>query len=86
MASIPAPVTLNIKTTDKMNYKGQQYGITAVAAGVDDGKGTISYAVTLNDSNADVVTVSANNCVLMSTISDVSGNILYQAWEQSVAA
>lgn len=44
-----------------MNYGGQNYVITSVAAGVDDGLGNISYAVTLTGGR--IITVSAKNCV-----------------------
>lgn len=81
MASVPKPFTLpNLSTKDKINHKGQTYGITNVGAASDDGNGLITYAITINDTNSTVLNRSAKNTILMSTISDVSGNVLYQSW------
>lgn len=80
MASIPKPQTLTINVGDIMNYQGKNYTITAVGAGVDDGKGTISYAVTVNGV---VVTVSANDTVLMNPGTEASSTGV-QVWAHGV--
>ena len=81
MASVPKPFTLSINVGDTMNYKGQQYAITNVGAGVDNNAGVINYAVTL--SNGTVLSVNANNCVVENPGTGAA-NTGVQVWKQTV--
>lgn len=82
-ASVPKPTTLpTLSVGDQINYKGQQVTITAVAAGVDDGNGTISYNVTLSAAGNPVVTVSANNCVINNPGTEASSTGV-EIWSRS---
>ena len=60
--SVPTPATLNIAVNDYINILGQNYLITNVAAGVDNGLGRITYLVTC--AGGRTVTVSAFRTVL----------------------
>lgn len=60
--SIPTPPTLSINVGDVINYKGVNYAITNVGAAVDDGKGKITYALTLTGGT--IITVSAETTVI----------------------
>lgn len=79
MASIPKPFTLSIQGGDTINYKGTEYVITNVAAGVDNGEGVISYSVTLT--GGAVITCSANDTILSS-----SNNGGVSTWAQTAEA
>lgn len=80
MASIPQPFTLSILANDIINYKGQKYTISNVAAGVDDGKGNITYVLTLTGAPVSTITVSAANCVQSSDQGSSTG---VTTWSQS---
>lgn len=64
MSSVPKPLTLALLVGDTVNSKGQVYVISAVAAGVDDSLGRITYAVTIPTK---ILTLSAYDTVLEST-------------------
>ena len=87
MPSVPKPFTLSITTNDYFNFKGVEYGIESVGAGVDDGKGNISYAIILDTTVPDdqVITVSAKDTILEYSETDADGTT-HQHWVQSAAA
>lgn len=79
MASPVTPPTLAITGGDTINYKGAEYVVSSVAAGVNDGLGTISYAVTLTGGT--VITCSANDTILSHEIQNGT-----QYWAQTANA
>lgn len=84
-ASNPPAFPLSITTNDFINYKGVLCAISNVGAGSDNGKGVISYALTLVASGNPVITVSAQDTVLESKETLASGTVV-QTFKQSANA
>ncbi len=84
--SVPAAFSLSISANDIINYKGQYYVISNVAAGVDDGNGGLTYVLTLIGAPVSTITVGYKNCV-KSFLQGAYGNTVEPTtWLQSAAA
>ena len=73
MPSVPKPFVLAITAGDSINYKGSNYPISNVAAGVDDGNGNTTYVLTLTGAPVSTITVSAKNTVASSQTGATGG-------------
>jgi hypothetical protein len=84
MASIPAPATLPLLGVgDFINYKGQQYVITALTGPVDNGQGSNIYTVTIVVGGNNVTfTASANDTVVSNPGTEASGTG-HEIWTRS---
>jgi hypothetical protein len=81
--SVPKAFTLAISVNDLINYKGQNYVISAVAAGVDDGVGGVTYVLTLTGAPVSTITVGYKNCVAQSLQGAYGNTVEPTTWYQS---